>query len=118
SEYPDLAEVMPDKKIRLKVRLYKYPRSSTARLLGLKDGGSGVLSTFMIAYKKETSGFAGPEPTNPVIILYDNDEGAKSIRNTIKNVSKILPTDADPFAHVIKNMYAVHTPGAAPSKIE
>ena len=32
AEFPDLAEVMPDKKIRLKVRIYKYPKSSTARL--------------------------------------------------------------------------------------
>ncbi len=46
AEFPALAEVMPDKKIRLKVRLYKYPKSSTARLLDLKDGGSGVLSKF------------------------------------------------------------------------
>jgi hypothetical protein len=43
-EFPDLAEVMPDKKIRLKVRIYKFPKSSTARLLDLKDGGSGGLA--------------------------------------------------------------------------
>jgi len=116
SEFPDLAEVMPDKRIRLKVRLYKYPRSSTARLLGLKDGGSSLLNAFIVAYKKETSRFAGPEPTNPVIILYDNDTGGKGVRSTIRQVSKILPTDADRFVHVVKNMYAMHTPGA--SKIE
>ena len=116
-EFPDLAEVMPDKKIRLKVRLYKYPQSSTARLVGLKGGGSGVLNTFIVAYKKETSRFTGPGPTNPVVILYDNDTGAKSIRKTIKNVSKVPPTGAEPFVHVIKNMYAVPTPGNS-SKIE
>ena len=60
AEFPALAEVMPDKKIRLKVRLYKYPRSSTARLLDLKDGGNGVLSNFIAAYKKETEEFTGP----------------------------------------------------------
>ena len=116
-EFPDLAEVMPDKKIRLKVRLYKHPQSSTARLLGLKSGGSGVLSKFIDAYKEETSRFTGPGLTNPVVILYDNDKGANSIRNTIKKLSKALPTGAEPFVHVIKNMYAVPTPGA-PSKIE
>lgn len=116
AEFPDLAEVMPDKKIRLKVRLYKYPRSSTARLLGLKDGGSSVLKTFIAAYKKETSRFTGPGLTNPVIILYDNDTGAQGIRNVIRQISKVPPADADPFVHVIKNMYALQTPGA--SKIE
>ena len=55
AEFPDLAEVTPDQKIRFKVRLYKYPSSSTGRLLGLNDGGSAVLSKFIGTYKKETS---------------------------------------------------------------
>ena len=116
-EFPDLAEVMPDNKIRLKVRLYKYPRSSTARLVGLKDGGVGGLCNFIAAYKKETSHFTGPGPTNPVVILYDNDTGASSIQKEIKKITQAKPTGAEPFVHVIKNMYAVPTPGD-PSKIE
>jgi retron-type reverse transcriptase len=119
TEFPDLAEVMPDKKIRLRVRLYKYPHSSTARLLGLKDGGSAALSKFIAAYKKETSDFTGPGLTNPVIVLFDNDDGAKSIRSVIGSASKGRSSgDAEPFVHVVKNMYAVHTPGAAPTTIE
>lgn len=121
SEFPALAEVMPDKKIRLRVRLYKYPKSSTARLLDLKDGGSSVLSKFIIAYKVETKDFSGPGQTVPVIILYDNDDGAKSVRNTIKNVSNVMPISAEPFVHVLKNLYAVPTPRGASgelSKIE
>jgi RNA-directed DNA polymerase len=121
AEFPALAEVMPDKKIRLKVRLYKYPRSSTARLLDLKDGGNGVLTKFIAAYKKETKDFTGPGLTEPVVILYDNDDGAKSIRKTIKAVSNVIPTGAEPFVHIIKNLYAVATPlgaAATPSKIE
>jgi RNA-directed DNA polymerase len=120
-EFPALAEVMPDQKIRLKIKLYKYPRSSTARLLDLKDGGSNVLSKFIAAYAKETKSFTGPGLTEPVVILYDNDTGAKSIRNAIKNVSKIMPTEVGPFVHVIKNLYSVPTPlgaAGAPSKIE
>lgn len=120
-EFPALAEVMADGKIRLKVRLYKYPRSSTARLLDLKDGGSGVLATFIAAYKKETKRFTGPGLTEPVVILYDNDAGAKSIRHAIKNASHVTPTGNEPFVHVVKNLYAVPTPlpaGTPSSKIE
>lgn len=120
TEFPDLAEVT-DKKIRLKVRLYKYPRSSTARLLGLRDGGSSALSKFIAAYKNETSRFAATGLTNPVVIVYDNDDGAGSIRNAIKQTSKLRPTGAEPFVHVVKNLYAVPTPllqGATESKIE
>ncbi len=121
AEFPALAEVKPDGKICLKVRLYKYPRSSTARLLDLKDGGSGVLSTFIAAYNKETKRFAGPGLTDPVVIMYDNDTGARSIKKAIRNVSKIMPTGAEPFVHVVKNLYAVPTPlaaGLTSSKIE
>lgn len=120
-EFPALAEVMPDGKIRLKVRLYKYPRSSTARLLDLKDGGSSVLATFIAAYKKETKRFTGPGLTEPVVILYDNDAGAKSIRNAIKNASHVMSTGNEPCVHVVKNLYAVPTPlpaGTTSSKIE
>ncbi len=110
-DFPDLAEVMPDKKIRLKVRLYKYPWSSTARLLGLNAGGSDLQKKFIAAYNKETRHFGPAGLTNPVIILYDNDKGAKGIRNAIKNIATVPPTGKEPFVHVIKNMYAVPTPG-------
>lgn len=121
AEFPALAEVLPDGKIRLKVRLYKYPRTSTARLLDLKDGGSSVLATFIAAYKKETKRFTGPGLTEPVVILYVNDSGAKSIKNAIKNASHVMPTGNEPFVQVVKNLYVVPTPvaaGATSSKIE
>lgn len=109
AEFPDLAEVTERGNIRLKVRLYKYPKSSTARLLGLTEGGHGDLSKFMAAYNKETNRFKAPGLEHPVIIFYDNDDGGNSIRNTIKQISKAKPTGAEPFVHVIKNMYAVPT---------
>src|SRR5712692_126068 len=56
-EFPDLAEIAPTGDIKLKVRLYKYRQSSTARILELKDGGSSVLTKFIGNYKKETDKF-------------------------------------------------------------
>src|SRR5262249_34366746 len=121
AEFPALADVMPNGKIRLKVRLYKYPRTSTARLLDLKDGGSSVLAGFIAAYKKETKRFTAPGMKEPVVILYDNDTGAKKIENAIKNAAGFMSTSNGLFVHVVKNLYAVPTPvapGAASSKIE
>ena len=117
ADFPDLAEVLPDNKIRLKLRLFKYHRSSTGRLLGLNDGGSGVLRNFVSAYTRETRHFTGPGLTNPVVVVYDNDEGATGIRSTIRKVAKVPLTDEMQFVHVAKNVYAVPTPGAD-SKIE
>jgi RNA-directed DNA polymerase len=110
AEFPDLAEAVSDNKIKLRIRLFKYPKSSTARLLELGDGGAGVLSQFIVTYKKALSRFTAPGLTHPVIILYDNDSGASSVKKTIKNVAKIEVTGREPFVHVLKNLYAVATP--------
>lgn len=121
ADFPDLAEITREGKIRLKVRLYKYPRSSTARILGLHDGGSSCLTTFIATYKRETDKFDAPGQKNPVLILFDNDSGAGNIRNGIKQASKKDVKPTDPFVHVVCNMYAVPTPllpGATESKIE
>jgi RNA-directed DNA polymerase len=121
AEFPDLAEITPEGKKKLKVRLYKYPESSTARILGLGDGGSGVLSKFISLYNKETDKFTAPGLTNPVIVFYDNDSGAKGIRGAIGNAAKKKVVGTEPFVHVVKNMYAVATPISNPqdeSKVE
>ena len=109
-EFPDLAEVAPGGKIRLKVRLYKYHESSTGRILELKDGGSSVLTKFIGSYKKDTDRFKAPGQRHPVIVLYDNDLGATPIRKVLKQAygKKVDGTEA--FVHVIRNLYAVPTP--------
>ena len=126
-EFPELVEFPPDGKIRLKVRLYKYHRSSTASILDLKDqksgdlGGSAVLARFIGTYKKETDRFKAQGHKNPVIILYDNDSGASSIRNALKQASGKKVDGTEPFVHVIRNLYAVPTPpvnGVQKTKIE
>lgn len=123
AEFPELAEVTTQGKICLKVRLYKYTRSSTARILGLYDGGSSSLTTFISTYKKETDKFKAPGLKCPVIILYDHDSGAGRIYSGIKQASKKSETvkGTELFVHVVRNLYAVPTPlinGAPESKIE
>jgi RNA-directed DNA polymerase len=121
TDFPDLAGTTAQGKIRLKVRLYKYRLSSTARITGLGDGGSSSLSKFISTYKKETDKFGAPGEKNPVIILYDNDSGATKVRNVIKGVCGKTVNGTEPFVRVVRNLYAVPTPllnGAQQSKIE
>ncbi len=115
TEFPDLAELMPNGQIKLKVRLFKYTQSSTARLLGLGDGGASMLAKLIETYRNALKRFRAPGFTNPVIILHDNDSGSKSIRNAVKNVSKTTWTGKEPFIHVLKNLYTVATPLAGES---
>jgi hypothetical protein len=110
AEFPELAEIDANGKIRIKVRLYKYSRSSTARILGLNDGGSACLSSFIANYRKIINRFHAPSQAGPVVVLYDNDSGAKTIRNVIKEASKHTVKGTEPFVHVVRNMYAVATP--------
>ena len=120
-DYPYLATVAPDGKIRLNVRLYKYRQSSTARILGLRDGGSASLLNFVRTYRRETAKFKGPGLKNPFIVLYDNDSGASEIKQFVKGITGKAPNGTEPFVHVFGNVYAVATPllnGVAPSKIE
>lgn len=121
AEFPDLAETK-DGKIRLKIRLYKYPHSSTGRILDLKDGGSGVLKNFIGTYRQQVNRFTAPGGLiHPVVILYDNDSGAKSIRGVIRSIANKPLTGVEPFVHVVKNLYALPTPlvgGAPESDIE
>jgi RNA-directed DNA polymerase len=117
AEFPELAEVLPNNKIRLIPRLFKYSQSSTARLIGLMGGGSSLLKSFIARYNKEIGGFGGPGPAHPVIVLFDDDSGGAGIWSAIKSVTRRPRTDGEPFVHLIKNLYAVPTPGEG-SKIE
>lgn len=122
-QFPELAEFDAEGNVRLKVRLYKYTKSSTGRILGLKDGGSSHLTKFITTYKRDTDKFAAPGLGKPLIVLFDNDSGAGPICATAKQArpSKKFVNLKDPFTQIVKNLYIVPTPlkaGEKESKIE
>jgi RNA-directed DNA polymerase len=49
-DFPELAEKDDKGKVSLKVRLYKYTKSTTVRILGLQDGGTGHIPKFIGNY--------------------------------------------------------------------
>jgi hypothetical protein len=54
-------------------------------------------------------------------VLIDNDDGAKPIYSTVKEITKKLITGKEPFIHVTANLYLVPTPlkpGTIQSTIE
>lgn len=122
-DFPELGEKGADGKVILKVRLYKTTKSSTVRILGLQDGGSGHLPKFIRNYKEETDKFEAPGLENPFTLLFDNDSGAGPVWKAIKLAKHSSQTinQSAPFTHVTKNLYAVPTPliaGKTISKIE
>jgi RNA-directed DNA polymerase len=116
--FPELAEKDDEGKVSLKVRLYKYTKSSTVRILGLQDGGTGHLPKFIGNYKDETDKFEAPGLENPFIILFDNDSGGDPVCNAVRNARPDKKMDRTaPFTQVTKNLYAVPTPLIANQKL-
>jgi RNA-directed DNA polymerase len=119
SNFPTLATMSENNKITLNVRIFKYPNTSTGRILRL-NGGTGELTKFIAHYVKEVKKFKAPGNEHPIILLVDNDGGAAPILKTAKQFSKVQPTRHDPFIPIFGNLYLVLTPliGGEDSKIE
>ncbi|MGS4866377.1 hypothetical protein, partial [Acinetobacter baumannii] len=58
-----------------------------------------------------TNKIKAPAPKYPVIVLVDNDAGAKDIYGAIAGITKKpRPTGKEQFIRVVGNMYVVPTP--------
>ena len=110
--YPQLATTNTDGTIKLNIRIYRYSGNSTGRILGI-TGGTPDLSRFMRQYDREIKKFKEPGAQQPVILLVDNDAGAKekgNIYNTVQDITKEKVIGTEPFVHVTGNLYLVATP--------
>ena len=83
--------------------------STTDRILSL-SGGSGKLNKFIGTYRKYSKSINVPGTTHPVILLIDNDDGAKSIFKCVNKNSKSTASPKKPFIFVNENLYVVPTP--------
>jgi RNA-directed DNA polymerase len=122
ADYPELVgtKTTPQGNVlRLKIRLYKYSKSSTGRILGLHAGGTGNLAHFISIYREQAGGFTARGMAHPAILLFDNDAGASAIQGAVRKV--ISQPAQTPFTLIAHNLYAVPTPnpaGATESMIE
>ncbi len=109
ASFPSLA-LRVEGGIRLIPHLYKYNQTSHA--VHELSGGFGDFSALIARYKTSLSAFTAPKPTAPVIILIDNDSGAKPIYSTIKTVTKsssVIDGKLQ-FYHIHGNLYVVPLP--------
>jgi len=115
--YPSLATIAADGSRSIKVDFMNYSEL-THRMLGL-NGGTGSISKLIRAYAASCKIYKHA-PTSPTIIVVDNDSGAKSIYNAIKDETKsiyMISTPKGPkfdesrsFYYVAQNLYVVFTP--------
>lgn len=81
------------------------------RILKL-GGGAGDLHHFFNRYKKDIQGFKHRPLKHAVIVLLDNDDGAKNTFSTLATSYGVTVTlkSPNPFFHVTDNLYLVKTP--------
>jgi len=120
SSYPNLASISSNNAIVLNVRIFKYPNTSTGRILRL-GGGTGDLSKFIPQYVAELTRFKAPGKLHPVLLLVDNDDGAKPLFSIARQFTKGKFDPTKGFVHVFEQLYLVPTPipaGGGASVIE
>lgn len=109
SAYPMLATATAP--ITLKVRLFKYNERRTEKVTKITGGVGGLCHLLKHYYADLTERIKAPAPKHPVIILIDNDAGAKDIYGAISGITKKpRPVGNEPFIYIAGNLYVVPTP--------
>lgn len=119
ADYPKLAKLKSNTSpYQLLVSPFNY--TERTRFLLQLYGGASYLKGFIETFEKQYKFYNAPPPSNPVIIILDNDSGFTEIAKLLKSKMKqaiIYPKttkteefrSAD-FIHITKNLYAVLTP--------
>jgi len=71
------------------------------------SGGTGDLASFIGKYKNMMRPYLSPGQDHPVIILVDNDSGAKPILSAASQVSGKYIDGSNPFYHLTNNLYLI-----------
>lgn len=108
--FPQLATKDVSGSTRLKVRILKYFDNRIGSILRL-HGGSGSLKNLITDYISHAAAkFTAAVSPHPVILLLDNDDGAKEVYGVVTKVSGKSISGNEKFIHVSSNLYVVPTP--------
>lgn len=115
--YPTLIKKAP---MKIWCNFVKY--NERTRFLLELAGGAEYLKSFVENYDRRFSEYQAPGPTNPVIIIVDNDSGPSGLLHILKkfksaeifphglNVSNIDDVRKSDFIRIVHNLYLVLTP--------
>ena len=117
--YPPLSSTVNGERT-IDVSFFNYSKVAE-RVLWL-GGGTGDLKLFISKYGSEFGSFKCSSKRHPVILLLDNDGGAKEIFSAIKSKTKSQNSidGSAPYYHIADNLYVVALPllGGKPTTIE
>lgn len=107
SSFPELID-MKSGAPSYKLNFFNY--SETNIEIMQITGGTGNLASFMHYYERDTRAYKCPGKKFPVIIVIDNDSGAKPVFDKILSIGKVKADGSDPFYYVSSNLYVVTLP--------
>lgn len=117
--YPNLIHKTDDG-IAYDIKFFNYNRI-TADVMRIAEGTSGM-KYLISAYQRLLKPFICPGRAFPVILLIDNDEGAKGIYSQLSQTmkEKVVIDGNKKFYHVVENLYVVPIPkiNSSDTKIE
>lgn len=113
--FPELGKITPTGEVEIKVRRFKYAGTLTGKMLGL-FGGTGDLAKFIMHYRKAIKKFKANGMLHPVIILIDNDSGAKSVKSVVQQITGTTVMGSEDFIYLFGNLYVITTPIAKGQK--
>jgi len=107
--HPQLGKI-ENGKLKSVIRFMKFSR--TVHDVLQLGGGAGDLFHFIRQYPDNLKRYGHRPLPNPVIVLVDNDDGAKEIFNAAKKLgaSGISLKSSDPFYRLADNLYLIKTP--------
>jgi retron-type reverse transcriptase len=111
AHFPDLVKTKGTV-MEIRPRFFKY--SDTAAAVQDLSGGTGELNNLLTHYRNRIRTFKD-DASQPVIIVVDNDSGAKTIFSHIYHLNKKAgPVDGSKqFYHIYENLYVVPVPKVA-----
>jgi RNA-directed DNA polymerase len=108
-QYPELGHYA-DKKLVSSIDFFNY--TNTAHDILSLRGGTGDFKWLILYYKELVEKFNHRPLAHPVILLIDNDDGAKEIFSIMNKSKKfnINHKSSEKFFHICHNLYLVKTP--------
>jgi RNA-directed DNA polymerase len=109
---------MPDgKSLKFQINFFNY--ETLANDILQLGGGTGQIKFLIRDYESMMTRYKHAPLLHPVIILIDNDSGAKEVFSIIKEKFKIVVTlqSSAPFYHLRRNLYLVKTPEIGAKKV-
>ena len=109
---PFLLKLGTDGSTTKKVQFFKY--TGLAHDVLQLGGGTGDLTFFLSSYRSLVKKFGYAPMRYPIIIMNDNDDGAKGIYNFLKTSFGITSNiaSANALYHLCFNLYLVKTPSS------